>query len=88
VSLTCRAMRATASSQEMSSQRSEPGRRTFGAVSRRPCVMSSLSVAPLGQSDPRLIGWSGSPSTCTTRAATFFARSPSVCRITPQDTAQ
>src|ERR1051326_5330509 len=37
---------------------------------------------------PRLIGWSGSPSTCTTCAVTFLALSPSVWMITPQLTEQ
>src|SRR5712691_1448519 len=66
----------------------EPGRRTCGKVSRFELVMSSLRVAPLGHSVPRLIGWSGSPSTCTTCAVTFFALSPSVWMITPHETAQ
>src|SRR5262249_14880931 len=51
--------------------------------------MSCLSVMPLGQSVPRLIGWSGSPSTWTTVApVTFLALSPRVWMITPQLTAQ
>src|SRR6184192_4504126 len=50
--------------------------------------MSSRSVAPLGQRVPRLIGRSGSPSTCTTAGFTFFALSPSVWMITPQETEQ
>src|SRR5437660_2481982 len=50
--------------------------------------MSSFSVAPFGQSVPRLVGQSGSPSTCTTVGATFFALSPSVWMITPHATAQ
>src|SRR5438105_13506436 len=37
--------------------------------------MSYLSVEPFGHSVPRLVGASGSPSTCTTVAATFFALS-------------
>jgi hypothetical protein len=88
VSLTWRAIRPIASSHEMSSQRSEPGRRTFGDSSRFLCVMSSFRVAPLGQRVPRLMGWSGSPSTCTTVGFVFFDRSPSVWMITPQETAQ
>ena len=43
---------------------------------------------PLGQSVPRLIGWSGSPSTCTTEPVTFFALSPRVWMITPHETEQ
>src|SRR6266849_344100 len=66
----------------------EPGRRTCGKVGPFELVMSSLRVAPLGHSVPRLIGWSGSPSTCTTCAVTFFALSPRVWMITPHDTAQ
>src|SRR6266849_3018383 len=50
--------------------------------------MSYLSVAPFGQSVPRLIGLSGSPSTCTTVGVTFFALSPRVWMITPHATAQ
>src|SRR5437016_4727733 len=50
--------------------------------------MSYLSVAPFGQSVPRLMGLSGSPSTCTTVGITFFALSPSVWTITPHATAQ
>src|SRR5256885_544018 len=84
----CRAICAIASSQVISSHLSEPGRRTLGTVSRFGLLMSSRNVAPLGQSVPRLIGWSGSPSTCTTAAFTFFALSPSVWMITPQETAQ
>src|SRR5882724_2482779 len=34
------------------------------------------------------MGWSGSPSTCTTCAVTFLALSPSVWMITPQLTEQ
>ena len=43
---------------------------------------------PLGQSVPRLMGWSGSPSTWTTEPVTFFALSPSVWMITPHETEQ
>src|SRR6266446_2032898 len=50
--------------------------------------MSYLRVAPFGQSVPRLMGASGSPSTCTTVGLTFLARSPRVWMITPQETAQ
>jgi len=50
--------------------------------------MSYLRVAPFGQSVPRLVGASGSPSTCTTVVATFFALSPSVWMMTPHATAQ
>jgi len=88
VALMWRAICAIASSQEISSHLSEPGRRTLGTVSRFGLLMSSRSVAPLGQRVPRLIGWSGSPSTCTTAGFTFFALSPSVWMITPQETAQ
>src|SRR5271165_1593548 len=50
--------------------------------------MSCCSDAPLGQSVPRLIGWSGSPSTWTTCGVTFFALSPIVWMMTPQLTEQ
>src|SRR6516162_2493085 len=50
--------------------------------------MSCWSEAPLGQSVPRLIGWSGSPSTCTTWGVTFLALSPIVWMMTPQLTEQ
>src|ERR1043166_5149533 len=50
--------------------------------------MSCWSDAPFGHSVPRLIGWSGSPSTCTTCGIAFFARSPSVWMMTPQLTEQ
>src|SRR5439155_1403954 len=50
--------------------------------------MSYLSVAPFGQSVPRLVGASGSPSTCTTVGLTFFALSPRVWMMTPHATAQ
>src|SRR5438094_5697604 len=50
--------------------------------------MSSRKVAPLGQSVPRLMGASGSPSTWTTAGFTFLALSPRVWTITPQETAQ
>src|SRR6266446_9808522 len=88
VVLMCRAIAWMASSQEISSQRSEPGRRTLGARIRFGLSMSYLSVAPFGQSVPRLVGQSGSPSTCTTVGATFFALSPRVWMITPHATAQ
>src|SRR5919106_1921693 len=88
VSLMCLATRAMASSQVIGSHLSDPGRRTIGLVSRPGCVMSSFSVMPLGQRVPRLIGASGSPSTCTTAGVTFLERSPSVWMITPQETEQ
>src|SRR5258706_213540 len=50
--------------------------------------MSCIREEPFGQSVPRLIGWSGSPSTCTTCGVTFFALSPIVWMITPQLTEQ
>src|SRR6202162_2364867 len=56
VVLMFRAILALASSQLMSSHLSEPGLRTFGFVSRLAFAMSSLSVIPLGQRLPRLIG--------------------------------
>src|SRR5881396_3339174 len=56
VFLTNRAISLTASSQEISSQRSEPGRRTCGLVSRRSLSMSCSSDAPFGQRVPRVIG--------------------------------
>ncbi len=37
---------------------------------------------------PRLMGWSGSPSTWTTCGVTFFALSPMVWMMTPQLTEQ
>src|SRR5215471_4886250 len=88
VVFTWRAIFAIASSHEMSSHLSEPGRRTFGVRTRFVFVMSSFSDAPLGHNEPRLMGWSGSPSTCTTEGTTFFDLSPSVWMITPQPTAQ
>src|SRR6267378_8692176 len=88
VVLICRAIPWMASSQEISSQRSDPGRRTLGVRIRLGLSMSYLSVAPFGHSVPRLVGASGSPSTCTTVDLTFFALSPSVWMITPQATAQ
>src|ERR1700722_4802248 len=50
--------------------------------------MSCCSDEPLGHSVPRLIGWSGSPSTWMTCAVTFLALSPRVWMITPQLTEQ
>src|SRR5882672_6207866 len=50
--------------------------------------MSCSRDAPLGQSVPRLMGWSGSPSTWITCGVTFFALSPKVWIITPQLTEQ
>src|SRR5467141_1021993 len=88
VSLIWRAISPIALSQEMGSHLSEPGLRTWGVVRRLELVMSSRSVMPLGQSVPRLMGWSGSPSTCTTDGFTFFDLSPSVWMITPQETEQ
>src|SRR5207302_590753 len=88
VVLMWRAICWMASSQEMSSQRSAPGRRTLGERIRFGLSMSYLSVAPFGQSVPRLVGASGSPSTCTTVGLTFFALSPKVWTITPHATAQ
>src|SRR5712664_3009529 len=88
VVLMWRAICWTASSQEMSSQWSEPGRRTLGVKMRFGLSMSYLRVAPFGQRVPRLVGASGSPSTCTTVVATFFALSPSVWMMTPHATAQ
>src|SRR5579864_3811520 len=72
----------------MSSQWSEPGRRTCGFNNLRSLTMSCSSEEPLGQSVPRLMGWSGSPSTCTTCGVTFFALSPMVWMMTPQLTEQ
>src|SRR5206468_12078266 len=46
------------------------------------------NVIPFEQSAPRLIGLSGSPSTCTTVGVTFRALSPRVWMITPHATAQ
>src|SRR3989449_2382345 len=86
--LMCRAICWTGSSQEISSQWSEPGRRTLGVRIRLGLSMSYLSVAPFGHSVPRLVGASGSPSTCTTVDLTFFALSPSVWTMTPHATAQ
>src|SRR5712692_2277943 len=88
VVLMCRAICWMASSQEMSSQRSDPGRRTLGVRIRFGLSMSYLSVAPFGQSVPRLIGLSGSPSTCTTVGVTFFALSPRVGMVKPHATAR
>src|ERR1044071_8514389 len=88
VSLTLRAISSNAFSQEMSSQRSEPGRRTCGLSRRRSLRMSCSSEEPLGQRVPRLMGWSGSPSTCTTCGVTFLALSPSVWMMMPQLTEQ
>src|ERR1700730_2038207 len=65
-----------------------PARRTLGVRIRFGLSMSYLSVAPLGHSVPRLVGASGSPSTCTTVDLTFFALSPSVWTMTPHATAQ
>src|SRR6516164_4376899 len=48
----------------MSSQSVPPGRRTCGFSSRRSFRISCCSEEPLGQSVPRLMGWSGSRSTC------------------------
>ena len=50
--------------------------------------MFCLSATPLGQSVPRLIGWSASPSTWTTAGGTLRDRSPSVWMMTPQLTEQ
>src|SRR6266436_8798386 len=86
--LMCRAICWTASSQEISSQWSDPGRRTLGVRIRLGLSMSYLSVAPFGHSVPRLVGASGSPSTYTTVGLTFFALSPSVWTMTPHATAQ
>src|SRR5882724_875899 len=88
VVLMCRAIPWMASSQEISSQWSDPGRRTLGVRIRFGLSMSYLSVAPFGHSVPRLVGASGSPSTCTTVDLTFFALSPSVWTMTPHATAQ
>src|SRR5258707_5351240 len=65
-----------------------PGRRTAGFSSRRSFRMSWYSEEPLGQSVPRLMGSSGSPSTWTTCGVTFLALSPSVWMMTPQLTEQ
>src|SRR5882762_8196285 len=88
VSLIWRAISPIALSQEIGSHWSDPGRRTWGVTRRLELTMSSRSVTPLGQSVPRLMGWSGSPSTCTTDGFTFFDLSPSVWMITPQETEQ
>ena len=88
VVLMWRAICWTASSQEMSSQWSEPGRRTLGERIRFGLSMSYFSVAPFGQRVPRLVGASGSPSTCRTVDLTFLALSPSVWMMTPHATAQ
>ena len=88
VSFRCRAMPRIASSQVISSQWSEPGRRTFGVLIRAGLLMSSLSEIPFGQRLPRLMGLSGSPSMWTTAEVAFFARSQRVWMITPHETAQ
>src|ERR1035437_5026854 len=88
VVLMWRGVFAVASSPARGPHLSEPGRRTLGLVSRLGLLMSSRRVAPLGQSVPRLIGWSGSPSTWTTEAVAFLALSPSVWMTTPHETAQ
>src|ERR1700736_5419331 len=50
--------------------------------------MSCSSEAPLGHRVPRLMGWSGSPSTWITCGVTFLALSPIVYIRTPQLTEQ
>src|SRR5208337_99860 len=62
----------------MSSQSVAPGRRTCGFSNRRSFRMSCSSDDPFGQSVPRLMGWSGSPSTCSTCGMAFLALSPIV----------
>ena len=88
VSLTQRAISATASSQVISSHSEAPGRRTIGRVLRFGFLITSRVegsttlrswniVAPFGHRPPWLTGWSGSPS--------MLISSPSrVEQITPQ----
>src|SRR5215213_2679750 len=61
VSLTLRAISSNACSHEMSSQRSEPGRRTCGLSRRRSLSMSCSSEAPFGQSVPQVVHVEGDP---------------------------
>src|SRR5215469_14927432 len=75
-------------SQLISSHSVPPGRRTSGFSRRRSFMISCCSEDPLGHSVPRLVGWSGSPSTCTTCGVTFFALSPRVWIMTPHATEQ
>ena len=81
-------MRSSASSQEISSNLSEPGLRTFGLVSRVSECTKSSSAAPFGQSVPRLVGWSTSPSIWMISAVSPFVRSPLEYMMMPQATEQ
>ena len=62
VSQTRSAIMSIAVSNSKSSHRVEYGRRYFMRVSRLACVSSSKLSEPLGQSRPREINESGSPS--------------------------
>ncbi len=81
-------MRSSAKSQSFSSHTTLPGARYITFVNRRSLTMFCFSVMPFGQSVPWLMGWSGSPSTCTTVGVTLRDRSPRVWMITPQLTEQ
>src|SRR5262249_54206248 len=72
VSFRWRVMPRIASSHEISCHSREPGRRTRGWTTRWRFVMSPFNVTPFGQSVPRLIGWSGSPSMWTIVGVTFL----------------
>ena len=71
-----RAMRSRAWSQETGSNLSEPGLRTFGRVRRVSDFTVCSSAAPFGQSVPRLVGWSTSPSIWMISAFSPLERSP------------
>ena len=64
-------MRSIASCQEMRFQLFDPASRTSGYFRRFGLWMKSSRPAPFGQSEPRLTGWSGSPSMWMISALAF-----------------
>ena len=84
----CRAMRSMASCQLMRFHALLPASRTSGYFRRLGLWMKSRRPAPLGHSEPRLTGWSGSPSMCMIDALAFMAPSPKLYISRPQPTEQ
>jgi anaerobic selenocysteine-containing dehydrogenase len=83
-----RAMRSSACSQEIRSNVFAPGLRSIGYLSRVSALTKSSSAAPFGQSVPRLVGWSVSPSMWMSSAGSPFFRSPFEYMMMPHATEQ
>jgi hypothetical protein len=83
-----RTIRFSASSQEISFHSLEPASRTRGTLVRVSDLTKSSSAAPFGQSVPRFVGWSESPSMWKISAFSPFLISPRLYMMMPQATEQ